>query len=186
MGKKYGVGRIKAPCTTGVAAMYRHWITGNRLAGRFARRAGQERTKKRVDRVLAWLEQQGILHSEMEVLDIGAGTGVFTVPLARRAARVTALEPAPEMLAALQKRVEAEGLANVYFLDREWEKVDPAAEGLAGRFDLVFASLTPGVRDIDTLMKMTACSRGWCFLCDFGLSGKSGLPRLPHIQPAKF
>ena len=139
----------------------------NRLAGRFARRAAQERTKKRVDRVLAWLEQQGVMRPEMEVLDIGAGTGVFTVPLARRAARVTALEPAQAMLAALQERVEAEGFANVHFLDREWEKVDPAAEGLAGRFDLVFASLTPGVRDIDTLMKMTACSRGWCFLCDF-------------------
>ncbi|MFZ5651054.1 MAG: class I SAM-dependent methyltransferase [Bacillota bacterium] len=139
----------------------------NRLAGRFARRAGQDRAKRRVDRVLAWLEQQGALHPEMEVLDIGAGTGVFTDPLARRAARVTALEPAPAMLAALQKRVDAEGLANVIFLEREWEKVDPAAEGLAGGFDLVFASLTPGVRDTDTLMKMTACSRGWCFLCDF-------------------
>jgi SAM-dependent methyltransferase len=139
----------------------------NRLAGRFDRLARQDRTKKRVERVMNWLEQQGALHPEMEVLDIGAGTGVFTVPLARRAARVTALEPAPAMLAALQKRVEAEELANVYFLDREWEKVDPAAEGLAGGFDLVFASLTPGVRDTDTLMKMTACSRGWCFLCDF-------------------
>ncbi|MBF7084078.1 methyltransferase domain-containing protein [Desulfallas sp. Bu1-1] len=139
----------------------------NRLAGRFARQAGQECTKRRVDRVLAWLEQQGILHSEMEVLDIGAGTGVFTVPLARRVKEVAALEPAPAMLAALQKRVEAEGLANVHFLDWEWEKFDPAAEGLAERFDLVFASLTPGVRDVQTLMKMTACSRDWCFLCDF-------------------
>lgn len=43
-------------------------------------------------------------------LDIGAGTGVFTVPLSHCGACVVALEPAPAMLAALQKRVEAEGL----------------------------------------------------------------------------
>ncbi len=146
----------------------------NRMAGRFERMARQGRAKKRVERVMNWLEQHGVLHPGVEALDIGAGTGVFTVPLAGRAARVTALEPAPAMLAALQKRVEAEGLVNVIYLDREWEKVDPAAEGLAGGFDLVFASLTPGVRDTDTLMKMTACSRGWCFLCDF--AGRRRVP----------
>ncbi len=139
----------------------------NRLAGRFERRAELERTGRRVGRVLSWLEGQGVLQPGMEVLDIGAGTGVFTVPLARRGAKVTALEPAPAMLAALQKGVKAEGLSRVEFLCREWEKVDPAAEGLAGRFDLVFASLTPGVRDVATLEKMMTCSRRWCFLCDF-------------------
>ncbi len=139
----------------------------NRLAGRFERWAGQERTRRRVGRVLSWLEGQGVLQPGMEVLDIGAGTGVFTVPLARRGAKVTALEPAPAMLAALQKRVEAEGLSSVEFLCREWEKVDPEAEGVSRRFDLVFASLTPGVRDVATLEKMMACSRRWCFLCDF-------------------
>lgn len=137
------------------------------MAGRFERWAGQKRTRRRVDRVLSWLEGQGVLQPGMEVLDIGAGTGVFTVPLARRGAKVTALEPAPAMLAALQKRVEAEGFSSVEFLCREWEKVDPEAEGLAKRFDLVFASLTPGVRDAQTLEKMMACSRQWCFLCDF-------------------
>jgi SAM-dependent methyltransferase len=139
----------------------------NRLAGRFARWAGQEHTRKRVNRVLAWLEQQGVLNSEMEVLDIGAGVGVFTVPLAHRVAKVVALEPASAMLEVLKKRVEAEGLSNVRFLDREWEKIDLATEGLAAKFDLVFASLTPGVRDVETLEKMMACSRKWCFLCDF-------------------
>ncbi|HHW41674.1 MAG TPA: class I SAM-dependent methyltransferase [Syntrophomonadaceae bacterium] len=146
----------------------------NRLAGRFERWAGQERTGRRVARVLSWLEGQGVLQPGMDVLDIGAGTGVFTVPLARRGAKVTALEPAPAMLAALQKMVEAQGLTNVHFLDREWEKVDPVQEGLAGRFDVVFASLTPGVRDVETLEKMITCSRRWCFLCDY--AGRRSAP----------
>ncbi|MEW6573447.1 MAG: hypothetical protein AB1374_07425 [Bacillota bacterium] len=48
-----------------------------------------------MDRVLSWLEGQGGLQPGMEVLDISTGTGVFTLPLDRRAGRVTALEPAP-------------------------------------------------------------------------------------------
>ena len=139
----------------------------DRQAGRFERWAGEERTRRRVARVLTWLEQQGVLHPEMEVLDIGAGAGAFAVPLARRGVKVTALEPAPAMLEALKRRVDAEEVSNIEFLCREWEKVDPEAEGMAGRFDLVFASLTPGVRDVATLEKMMTCSRRWCFLCDF-------------------
>ncbi|MCL6559933.1 MAG: methyltransferase domain-containing protein [Firmicutes bacterium] len=139
----------------------------NRLAVRFEILAGQEGTRRRVDKVLAWLEQHGVLHSEMEVLDIGAGTGVFTVPLARRTKRVLAIEPAPSMLAVLRKRVEAEKLTNILFLDKEWEKIEPVADGLTGRFGLVFASLTPGVQDVESLMKMVSCSSDWCFLCDY-------------------
>lgn len=139
----------------------------NRISGQFARRAGQQNTARRVERVLAWLDQHGVLQQGMEVLDIGAGAGVFTIPLARRGAKVTALEPAPAMLAVLQERIKFEGLTNIRFIEREWETIDPVANGISGKFDLVFASLTPGVRDVDTLIKMTDCSRGWCFLCSF-------------------
>ncbi|QSZ26789.1 methyltransferase domain-containing protein [Aceticella autotrophica] len=146
----------------------------NRLAGQVERWTDQANAGGRVARVLAWLERQGVLHSQLEVLDIGAGAGTFTIPLARRVKKVVALEPAPAVLTTLQKKVEAEGLTNVQFLNREWEKVDPVAEGLAGRFDLVFASLTPGVKDVETLVKMMTCSHKWCFLCD--LAGQRWYP----------
>lgn len=146
----------------------------NRLAGQVERWTDQANAGGRVGRVLAWLEQQEVLHPQMEVLDIGAGAGAFTIPLARRVKKVMALEPAPAVLDVLKKRVKAQGLTNVQFLDEEWEKVDLVAEGLAGRFDLVFASLTPGVRDVATLEKMMACSRRWCFLCD--LAGQRWYP----------
>ncbi|NPV28098.1 MAG: class I SAM-dependent methyltransferase [Firmicutes bacterium] len=146
----------------------------NRLAGQVERWTDQANARGRVARVLAWLEQQGVLHPEIEVLDIGAGAGTFTIPLAPQVKKVVALEPALAVLAALQKKVEAEGLTNVQFLDLEWEKIDPVVERLAGKFDLVFASLTPGVRDVETLEKMMACSRRWCFLCDY--AGRRSAP----------
>jgi len=46
-------------------------------------------------------------------LELGAGSGYFTALIARRAQRVLAVEPVPDMQRALRARCEAEGLANV-------------------------------------------------------------------------
>jgi 2-polyprenyl-3-methyl-5-hydroxy-6-metoxy-1,4-benzoquinol methylase len=50
---------------------------------------------------------------EDEVLEVGAGTGHYTVPIARRCARVVALDAAPDMVDYLCVRVAREGLGNV-------------------------------------------------------------------------
>jgi len=47
-----------------------------------------------------------------EVLDVGAGPGTVSIPLARRGARVTALDVAEEQLAAGRARVEHLGLSD--------------------------------------------------------------------------
>ncbi|MBI4187099.1 MAG: class I SAM-dependent methyltransferase [Chloroflexi bacterium] len=50
-----------------------------------------------------------------QVADVGAGTGFFTIPLARRlsSGKVLALDISPEMLAFLQQKVSRAGVANV-------------------------------------------------------------------------
>lgn len=50
------------------------------------------------------------------VLDIGAGTGSWTVMMARQASQVTAVDPSPAMLGRLRSRVAGEGLS----ADRRW------------------------------------------------------------------
>lgn len=47
---------------------------------------------------------------ELEVLDVGGGTGGFAVPLAQAGHRVTVLEPSPDALAGLARRVAEAGV----------------------------------------------------------------------------
>ena len=70
------------------------------------------------------------------VLDVAAGTGNASVPAARRGARVTASDLTPELLAAGERRPEAQGLGI------EWVEAD--AEHLPfedGSYDVVLSAI---------------------------------------------
>jgi SAM-dependent methyltransferase len=66
------------------------------------------------------------------VLDFGCGAGRLTIPLARRADRVTACDVAPSALETARKNVAEAGLSNVTFVE---------TRELAGRFDFVCSLL---------------------------------------------
>lgn len=54
------------------------------------------------------------------VLDVGAGVGALTVPLARSVEEVTALEPAPAMLEGLRANIVRNRLTNVTCVSAAW------------------------------------------------------------------
>lgn len=58
--------------------------------------------------VLAEIDPQG---DGLDVLDAGGGTGGFAVPLAAAGHRVTVVDPSPDSLAALQRRIAEQGLS---------------------------------------------------------------------------
>jgi 2-polyprenyl-6-hydroxyphenyl methylase / 3-demethylubiquinone-9 3-methyltransferase len=64
-------------------------------------------------------------------LDVGCGAGLLAEPLARLGAKVTAIDAAPELIAAARLHAEEQGLDVDYRVS--------AAESLDGRFDLVTA-----------------------------------------------
>jgi S-adenosylmethionine-dependent methyltransferase len=47
---------------------------------------------------------------ELDVVDVGGGTGGFAVPLAELGHRVTVVDPSPDALAALQRRADESGV----------------------------------------------------------------------------
>lgn len=81
-------------------------------------RADRE-AREQPEKVLDWLN----IDPKATVADVGAGTGYFTVRLAKRAKEVLATELQPEMLRLLDHRVSAEKLTNVRLIRGTDEQV---------------------------------------------------------------
>lgn len=72
-------------------------------------------------RVLGAIEPQ--LAEAASVLDVGAGCGALALPLAERVPRVTALEPAPAMAAALRAEAGRRGFRHLTVVEAAWGEV---------------------------------------------------------------
>ena len=75
----------------------------------------------------------------LNVADIGAGSGYFTLPIGRRVApgKVFAVDPSPELLAVMRGKLAADGAPN----NVELVEGEDSATGLAeGSCDLIFLS----------------------------------------------
>jgi SAM-dependent methyltransferase len=121
----------------------------------------------RLTQVTEILKAKGALHDRAGVLDIGSGPGVYTLLFAPLVREITALDSAPKMCSVLEELAEAEGLRNIVTVNKDWRVVNLIEQGWKKKYDLVFASLTPAVRDTENLAKMVAASRGFCCLVDF-------------------
>jgi len=109
-----------------------------------------------LDRILGRIEPCS------SVLDIGAGDGAFTVPLAKVSKSVTAVEPSPGQVTRLKSKAEAEKLSNVKIIQKRWEQVEPSE---IGTHDVVVAAYCFLMDDIrSALEQVCASSRRWVFL----------------------
>jgi len=93
------------------------------------------------------------------VLDIGAGPGIYAVPLAAQGCRVTAVEPSPVMREALEENIREGGICDITIIPKRWE--DVTQKELDGPFDAVIASYSLTMIDMgDALFRMQACCTG--------------------------
>ena len=68
-----------------------------------------------INRALRWREIERHLAGVCTILDVGAGTGAFSIPLARRGYAVTHVDFSPAMLSLVREK--AEGLENLRFVE---------------------------------------------------------------------
>ncbi|MEM9954837.1 MAG: class I SAM-dependent methyltransferase [Chloroflexota bacterium] len=64
---------------------------------------------------------QSHLRCDDTVLDVGAGSGRFTLPIASYVQSVTALDLSPHMLELLQNKAKANDIKNIYTVQCNWE-----------------------------------------------------------------
>lgn len=104
---------------------------------------------------------RAIVTPETSVLDVGAGTGRFTLALAPQARHITAVEPNTSMLNLLRQDAQEQNLSNISYRQSTWQD---APDDLHA--DIVICShvLYP-IRDImPFLVKLQAATRQACYI----------------------
>ncbi|MCD4845673.1 MAG: class I SAM-dependent methyltransferase [Methanosarcinales archaeon] len=100
------------------------------------------------------------------VLDIGAGPGTLTIPLAKKVKHVTVVEPSSGMLACLRENAVNEGLDNITCINKKWEDAVPGED--LDKYDVVIASYSLAMLDIKkALLKMHEVARQSVYLFTF-------------------
>ncbi len=130
----------------------------------FNEQSFSEEGRKRTRRILSWLEGQGVAFANLSVLDIGAASGVFTVPFAERGARVTAVEPSRPLFDLLQENAAPFGNGQIQMVPEPFENIDVRDRGWSQAFDLAFASMCPVIWDWESVEKILQCAREYAYI----------------------
>ncbi len=123
--------------------------------------------QQRREKIIDQLRQKDFFRKTSHVLDIGCGPGIYSIAFAKECESVTALDLSSEMLTYGEQNAKKEQLKNIEFIQEAWENIDIHALGWEGKFDLVFASMCPGINSADALKKMVEASGDACFLSHF-------------------
>ena len=118
-------------------------------------------TKATVAQDPFFLKLRSVVTPATQLLDVGAGTGRFTLALAPYVQHITAVEPNTTMLQYLQRDAQEEHIANISYIPFTWQASPDDI-----RADVVMCShvLYP-LHDVNTfLLKLRAATRQACYI----------------------
>jgi 2-polyprenyl-3-methyl-5-hydroxy-6-metoxy-1,4-benzoquinol methylase len=133
-------------------------------AGVFNEQSFSEEGRRRSARILDWIEGQGVRFENASVLDVGAASGVFTVPFAERGAHVTAVESSLPLVELLEENTAKFTQNKVEIVAEPFEDIDVQARGWSSAFDLVFVSMCPVITNWESVEKLLHCAQQYCYI----------------------
>lgn len=123
-----------------------------------------EEGKQRSERIMGWIENQGVEFSGLSILDIGAASGIFTIPFAEKGASVTAVEPS-ELLVSLMKETIPPALeSKIEIVNERYEEISIKDKGWEKKYDFAFASMCPAMSDWETIEQAINCARKYVYI----------------------
>lgn len=96
------------------------------------------------------------------VLDACCGAGRLTIPMARRAKSVTALDAGEQMLGFCAAYARREGLTNVTTLHCDWHQSTPGVD--FPKHDIAVACISPAMADV---VKFSGAATRYCYFLSF-------------------
>lgn len=98
------------------------------------------------------------------ILDVGAGAGAMTIPLAQKGYRVTALDQSSYMLDVIRGKAQQEHLENIVTVNIDWEDSRAASRIEPHDVVLVSRSLPAGKDIISSLKSIDMAARRLCYI----------------------
>ncbi|MCD4675906.1 MAG: class I SAM-dependent methyltransferase [Desulfobacula sp.] len=122
----------------------------------------KEVKNRRLEKTMSFFKESGFLFKGMKVLEIGCGTGMVAMEVAKHGAKVTALDFSKGMLEKFKQDITPDIKNNITILYEDWHKIDIEKKGWKKKFDLVIAFMSPGVAGPKAFFKMMSCSKKGC------------------------
>lgn len=126
------------------------WKTKSQKYPRYSNPSGEVR-----EHVLRSISEIGIDFSGKSVIDIGCGTGIYTICVAKQASQVTGVDISEEMLAILKEDSEAEGCRNIEMINSPWDTFDRKGR----KWDIAFSTMSPAMDSASDFQRATDCAR---------------------------
>lgn len=100
-------------------------------------------------KIINTMKEERLFSKNSVVLEIGAGTGAFTIPLSQEVKQIVALDSSKGMLDRLEQRLKELDISSIKLVYEKWEKVN-----FNEKFDFVFAAFCPAINSKERLIKM--------------------------------
>lgn len=100
------------------------------------------------------MKDAGIDFRDKTLLDIGCGTGIYTIRAAKEAKSVTGVDISEEMLRILAEDAKASGCGNIGIVQSSWDDFDSKCR----KWDIVMSTMTPAVRTPKDYEKAASCA----------------------------
>jgi len=139
----------------------------------------EERSLKTTKKIIDIVKGRRVVIENARILDIGCGTGNYTLPLAQEAWAVIGVDFSESMISRLTEELKKHHFHNVSTLCASWKDLDITSSNFEKAFDIVWSSMSMAVREEEDVRKMEACSRNWCVYIGWG--GKKKNPLMEEI-----
>ncbi|MGE4266799.1 MAG: class I SAM-dependent methyltransferase [Deferribacterales bacterium] len=115
--------------------------------------------------MLGKIKRMGVVFKDADILDVGCGSGMYTIRIAKEAKSVTATDISGEMLRILNEDAKDNGVDNIVTVHTDWKGFSTDR-----KYDVVFCSMTPAIQSDEARWKVTDCSCG--HVAYMGFAGK--------------
>lgn len=135
-----------------------------RWAREYHQQSFTEEGKQRSGRIIGWIENQGVSFDGLSMLDIGAASGIFTIPFATKGATVTAVEPSELLVSLMKETIPASLTSSIDIVSERFEDISIQEKGWEKKYDFAFASMCPAMSNWETIEQAISTTRKYVYI----------------------